>query len=64
MELSMTTRQLINETAETYTKLLMFIMGSSDEEIDADLDREALEHINIVAKRVLREGQEVVQNEA
>lgn len=60
----MTTRQLINETAETYTKLLMFIMGSSDEEIDADLDREALEHINIVAKRVLREGQEVVQNEA
>lgn len=55
-----TTRQLINETAETYTKLLVFITGSSDEEIDATLDRDALEHIHGVAKRVLREGQEGV----
>ncbi len=56
----MTTRQFINETAETYTKLLIFILRSSDEEIDATLDRDALEHIHGVAKRVLYEGQKLV----
>ena len=55
-----TTRQLINETAETYTKLLMFIMGSSDAEVDATLDRDAIEHIHGVARRVLYEGQKLV----
>ncbi len=56
----MTTRQLINETAETYTKLLMFIMRFSDEHIDDTLDRDALKHIHGVAKRVLFEGQKNV----
>ena len=56
-----TTRQLINETAETYTKLLMLIMRSSDTEIDATLDRDELWHINEEAKRVLQEGQELVR---
>lgn len=58
-----TTRQFINETAETYTKLLMFILRSSDAEIDATLDRDALEHIHGVAKRVLFEGQKLVGDE-
>jgi hypothetical protein len=56
-----TTRQLINETAGTYTKLLMFVTGSSDVEIDATLDRDELEHIHGVAKRVLHEGQELAR---
>ncbi len=58
----MTTRQFINETAETYAKLLTLIMRWKDGEIDATLDRDAIEHIHGIAKRVLREGQEV-QNE-
>jgi len=58
--MSKTTRQFINETAEIYTKLLMFIIGSSDSEIDATLDHDALEHIHGVAKRVLVEGQKLV----
>ncbi len=58
--MQVTTRQLINETAETYTKLLMFIMRFSDEHIDDTLDRDALEHIHGVAKRVLFEGQQSV----
>jgi hypothetical protein len=58
-----TTRQLINETALTYAKLLMFVRGSSDAEIDGMLDRDELEHIHGVAGRVLAEGQAKVRGE-
>jgi hypothetical protein len=60
----LTTRQLINETALTYTKLLMFIQGSTDREIDDLLDKDDLLEARSLADGVLKRGQLGIQVKA
>lgn len=53
----MTTRQLINESALAYSKLLASISGKSDEEIDAIIDKDAMLKLRILVEGILKRSQ-------
>jgi len=56
-----TTRQLLNETAGFYTKILMSMMGVDNRDVEDTFTRKDVEDAHSVARRLSREGRKFVE---